>query len=105
MGVCIIECAGNNSGASGGPSYRFGAPDARASYSERRLMNARTAHSHPSAASSIMNGSVRNGAGSGNGSVNMATLSRSNGSLANPDTDANGNTKHKTRTQVPFYSL
>lgn len=110
--------------------HRFGAPDSRASYSERRMMgtgaagsNGRsTSHNHPSnspsngqpwTSSSNHHPDVKSGGRSF--SSGMSALSRSNGSLANSssagsnspanDTDANGNSKTRSRTQVrlPFH--
>lgn len=102
--------------------YRFGAPDSRASYSERRVMGSNsvrsTAHNHPSGSSGA-NGPWHSNhhpdAKSGRSfSSGLAALSRSNGSLAvsnsssagsnssSNDTDANGNSKPRSRTQVWF---
>lgn len=100
--------------------YRFGAPDSRASYSERRVMGSSsvrsTAHNHPSGSSGV-NGpwhsnhqpDTKSGRSFSSG---LAALSRSNGSLAvsnssstgsnspSNETDANGNSKPRSRTQV-----
>ncbi|XP_057379207.1 signal-induced proliferation-associated 1-like protein 1 [Daphnia carinata] len=111
--------------------YRFGAPDSRASYSERRVGinsgRSMTAHNHPSATGSSsaaaglpwhptnnhQAGAESQGPKPGRSfSSGMASLSRSNGSLAgtannsihpaaNNETDANGNSKPRSRTQTP----
>ena len=103
--------------------YRFGAPDSRASYSERRVMGSSsvrsTAHNHPSGSSGpngAWHSSHHQDAKSGRSfSSGLAALSRSNGSLAvsNPssagsnspanETDANGNSKPRSRTQVRLH--
>ena len=93
-----------NSNGNNGGGYRFGTPDTRASYSERRLMSVRrTAHNHPSpvASGAACNGNEKSGRCM---SVSLAALSRSNGSLA-ADADSNGNTNSKlrSRTQVLLF--
>lgn len=106
--------------------YRFGAPDSRASYREQRGINSGrsvTAHNHPSASAvgssaGPWHSTSNHQAGAESGpkpgrsfSSGMASLSRSNGSLAgtannsihpaaNTETDANGNSKPRSRTQV-----
>lgn len=90
-------------------SYRFGAPDSRASYSERRVnVRSSTSHNHPSW-HNPHNVEIK----SGRSFSSAAPLSRSNGSLAaaasssagsnspaNEPTDSNGNSKSRSRTQV-----
>ena len=92
--------------------HRFGPPDSRASYSERRLVQhgGRTAHSHPWSQQQQQHHANSDGTKTGRSfSVAMSALSRSNGSLAvnglNEPTDANGNSKLRPRTQVLFCSL
>lgn len=110
--------------------YRFGAPDSRASYREQRGMGlnsgrSMTAHNHPSGSAASSSAAAgpwhptnNHQAGAESGpkpgrsfSTGMASLSRSNGSLAgtannsihpaaNTETDANGNSKTRSRTQV-----
>lgn len=110
--------------------YRFGAPDSRASYREQRGMGlnsgrSMTAHNHPSGSATSSSAAAgpwhptnNHQAGAESGpkpgrsfSTGMASLSRSNGSLAgtannsihpaaNTETDANGNSKTRSRTQV-----
>lgn len=84
----------NNNGGVGGPApaSRFGSADARASYSERRLMGVRpTAHNHPSLnANGAATGAWSPPAGADKtagvrtaaAAAAAAALSRSNGSLA-----------------------
>jgi hypothetical protein len=110
------QSSSSSSSASSSP-FRFGAPDSRASYSERRLMNhsssvrSTTTHNHP-----LGNGQKQQqqqhqhqswGSGSHHTSsdgrsfnnAGLTALSRSNGSLAPSDKDANSS-KPRSRTQV-----
>ena len=103
------QAAAPNSGATGATSnssayYRFGSPDTRASYSERRLMSVRpTSHNHPSHHS--QNGGWNGGDKSPSSGL-LASLSRSNGSLAtatlSDPLDPNGN--HRNKLQQPARS-
>jgi len=94
--------------------HRFGGPDTRASYSERRLMQhgagLRTSHNHPSSGGHWQQ-PEKQMAGPGrpfHNSGAIASLSRSNGSLASAEQqnhvkDSNGNTNHgkpRSKTQV-----
>lgn len=90
-------------------SHRFGGPDSRASYSERRLMqhsaSVRTAHNHhsPSGWHHHQQQQAHHNPGRSSFNAGLAALSRSNGSLAEKDPNGNnggiGN-KPRSRTQV-----
>jgi len=107
--------APNSGGAASNSSayYRFGSPDTRASYSERRLMSVRpTSHNHPSHHSQNGGWNGADKSPSTGRCIGLASLSRSNGSLAtaaatlSDPLDPNGNHRNKlqqsarSRTQV-----
>ena len=105
----------SSSSSSSSSPFRFGAPDSRASYSERRLMNhsssvrSTTAHNHPLGNGHQQQQHQHQSWGSGShhtssegrsfNNAGLTALSRSNGSLAPSDKDASSS-KPRSRTQV-----
>ena len=91
--------------------FRFGAPDSRASYSERRLMNhsssvrSTTAHNHPLGGQQQQQQQPQPW---GSGQHGLAALSRSNGSLAPAEAKetigSGSSNKPRSRTQVSEFS-